>query len=329
MNVCAKCSTLLQQGLRTEALHLADHPPNLLDLVAALDLPDPMAWADFCQNNGLPVPPPLQLDRATQLNDAYAQDQPLEHLLAQHRMLALSRSPVGERLAIMRRISALDPAGATWEKDIRVFEKARIKELPAAFYAAVKNKDESAINSLMVEVTQQPWFEQVPADLSTAVSDAFHRVRRLHVETELKRLVEPLREAYAAQSVQECRALVKQWKGTMEAAGVTSISAELTDEIRPVIVFVTDQDKRDEFLRKFRDSCKAFSRMLDGDVSDAQLEMGYARLKEFKQEIPPDITERYEVKTAARQRDINRKHHGPPDRYGGQRAWAWSSSCWW
>ncbi len=77
----AKCSSLLQQGLRTEALHLADESPNLLDLVAALDLPDPQAWADFCQNNSLPVPPPLQLDRAAQLNDAYAQDQPLEHLL--------------------------------------------------------------------------------------------------------------------------------------------------------------------------------------------------------------------------------------------------------
>ena len=46
------------------------------------------------------VPPPLQLDRATQLNEAYAQDQPLEHLLSRHRLLALSRAPVlvGEKL---------------------------------------------------------------------------------------------------------------------------------------------------------------------------------------------------------------------------------------
>src|ERR1035437_5956337 len=100
-----KCSSFLQQGLRTEAIHLADESPNLLDLVAALDLPDPQTWADYCQNNGLAVPSALQLDRATQLNEAYAQDQPLEHLLSRHRLLALSRAPVGQRLEVMRRIS--------------------------------------------------------------------------------------------------------------------------------------------------------------------------------------------------------------------------------
>ena len=62
-----QCSTFLQQGLRSEAIHLAEQPPNLLDLVAALDLPDPEAWAEYCQNNGLAVPPALQMDRATSM----------------------------------------------------------------------------------------------------------------------------------------------------------------------------------------------------------------------------------------------------------------------
>ena len=124
-----QCSSFLQQGLRSEAIHLADEPPNLLDLVAALDLPDQQAWAEFCQNNGLAVPPPLQLERASQLNDAYGQDQPLEHLLAQHRLLALARAPVRERLETLRRIAQIDAASATWEKDIRTFEKARLREL--------------------------------------------------------------------------------------------------------------------------------------------------------------------------------------------------------
>src|SRR3954466_97661 len=70
-----RCSTYLQQGLRTEAIHVAEESPNLLDLVASLDLPEPQMWAEFCANNGLAVPPPLQIDRAGQLNDAYAADQ--------------------------------------------------------------------------------------------------------------------------------------------------------------------------------------------------------------------------------------------------------------
>ena len=88
-------------------------------------LPEPDAWAEFCQQADLPVPLPLQMDRAAQLNEAYAQDQPLEHLLNRHRLLALSRASVAERLDVLRQISAQDPGGTLWEKSIRTFEKAR------------------------------------------------------------------------------------------------------------------------------------------------------------------------------------------------------------
>src|SRR5687767_11067056 len=77
-----QCAGLLQKGLRAEAINLAEASPNLLDLVAALDLPDPEGWAEFCQRSDLPVPPSLQIDRAAALNDAYGQDQPLEQLFA-------------------------------------------------------------------------------------------------------------------------------------------------------------------------------------------------------------------------------------------------------
>ncbi|HUO07319.1 MAG TPA: hypothetical protein VM008_03235 [Phycisphaerae bacterium] len=305
-----KCSTFLSQGLRTEAIHLADETPNLLDLVAALDLPDPLAWQDFCQNNGLPVPPPLQLDRASQLNDAYAQDQPLEHLLAQHRLLALARGPVRQRLALLRQIAGQDVGNTTWERDIRAFEKARLKELPTAFYNAVKNRDEVGMSGLMQEITQTQWLEPVPGDLVTAVSDAFNRMQRASAEVELRKLVEPLREAYAARSFQECQAIVQRWKNIMDGAGVTIISTELTDEIRPVVQFVQEQEKREELLRKFRESCRKFAQMMDMDVPDTQLEAGYAKLKGFNEPIPEELTARYQEKLAYRQRAAERKHRG-------------------
>ena len=278
--------------------------------MAALDLPDPQVWQDFCQNNGLPVPPPLQLDRAAQLNDAYALDQPLEHLLSQHRLLALARGPVRQRLALLRQIAGVDAANPSWERDIRVFEKARLKELPTAFYNAVKSRDGSVINSLMKEVNETQWLEPVPTDLSTAVSDAFNRMQRAKVEAELRTLVEPLREAYAARSFHECQAMVAQWKNIMDQGGVTMISTELTDEIRPVIAFVQEQEKKEELQRKFRDSCKAFGNMLDMNANDAQLEAGYAKLKNFNEPIPEELTARYNDKRAGRQRDIERKHRG-------------------
>src|SRR5271167_4942960 len=53
-----QCAVLLQRGLRAEAINLAEASPNLLDLVTALDLPAADRWAEFCQREDLPVPPP-------------------------------------------------------------------------------------------------------------------------------------------------------------------------------------------------------------------------------------------------------------------------------
>lgn len=303
-----RCTSYLQQGLRSEAIHLAEESPNLLDLVAALDLPDQQAWMEFCQNNGLAVPPPLQLDRAAQLNEAYAQDQPMEHLLAQHRLLALSRAPVRERLGVLRKISQVDATNPMWEKDIRVFEQARLKELPAMFYSAVKNRDEGAIVALMDEVGRQHWYEPVPPDLAAAVGDAYARVQRANVEAELRKLVEPLRDAYAARSVQECQALVQRWRKKLTDAGVSQIAPELSDEIRPVVTFIQEQARREEVLKRFRDACRAFTHLLDHDAPDQQLETVYSRLKEFNEEIPAELTQRYMAKKAGRQHSAERRH---------------------
>jgi len=302
-----KVSAFLQQGLRSEAIHLSDETPNLLDLVAALDLPDPQVWAEFCANNGLPVPPPLQMDRASQLNEAYAADQPLEHLLSQHRLLALARGPVRERLSLMRQIASVDP-NPTWEKDIRVFEKARIRELPAAFYSAVRTKDNAAIAELHHEINETQWYETLPADIQQAVSDAFSRVTRAQVESDLQALVEPLRDAFAARSQKECHALVQRWKNIMSTAGVTSVSHALSDEIKPVISWLNEEEQRLTKIKRFDAACRDFATLLEQDAPDAKLEAGLVKLKEFDDEIPGDLLQRYQERRKQREVASARRH---------------------
>ncbi len=112
----------------------------------------------------------------------------------------------------------------------------------------------------MDEVGKRNWYEPVPGDLVAAVGDAFARVQRAGVEAQLQKLVEPLRDAFAARSLQECQALVQRWKNIMSTGGVTQVSSELTDEIRPVVAFVNEQTKREEYLKRFRDSCRVFTK---------------------------------------------------------------------
>ncbi len=53
----------------------------------------------------------------------------------------------------------------------------------------------------------------------TAVSDAFGRMQRASVEIELRKMVEPMREAFAAQSFHECQAMVQRWKNLWTCRG--------------------------------------------------------------------------------------------------------------
>lgn len=87
-----RCHRLLQQGLRSEAIQLAESEPKLLDAIAALDFPERPEWDDLVQMHDLPMAPRLPIEPARLLNEAYAEENPLQDLLRRHRRLALQRT---------------------------------------------------------------------------------------------------------------------------------------------------------------------------------------------------------------------------------------------
>jgi len=98
-----ECDALLRKGLRTEAIQKCDTEPNLLDVVAVLDFPEWNEWVARARRADLDAPSNLLLDIATELNAAYAVEQPMAQLLKRHRVLALAQAPLSERIETMRR----------------------------------------------------------------------------------------------------------------------------------------------------------------------------------------------------------------------------------
>ena len=85
-----------------------------------------------------------------------------------------------------------------------------------------------------------------------------------------------------------------------------AVSSELTDEIGPVMAFIAEQTRREDHLRRFNEATKAFTKLLDADAGDAPLEAGYAKLKEFKEEIPEDLVRASTNKQIGAARDADR-----------------------
>lgn len=300
-----QCTVFLQQGLRSEAIHLAEESPNLLDMVASLDLPDPQGWADFCQQNDLPIPAPLQIERAEQLNAAYAQDQPLEQLFNRHRRLALARAPIRHRLQIMREIIALDTQ-SVWEKDIRTFEQARLRELKSAFSAAAREQDRERMLSLSQEVTGTAWLEPVPEDLLAAASQTEDHVKMLQLNAELEAMLDKLRHAFGARSLTQtsslldsCRALLDQHK--------TGVSADVAAELKPIMEWVKSATSARHRDQAFDHAAHDLRTLLDSEAPDVQLEAAYQKVREFNRPVPKELDDRYQQALSRRVRASQRR----------------------
>ena len=96
---------LLHRGLRSEALQMAEEEPNLLDTVSMLDFPELSTWCEMLGNWDMVAPPPLLIELAADINQAYADQQPLESILKNHRLFALARAPLAARIKILRKIN--------------------------------------------------------------------------------------------------------------------------------------------------------------------------------------------------------------------------------
>ncbi|HZK79639.1 MAG TPA: hypothetical protein VFC46_01195, partial [Humisphaera sp.] len=65
-----RCAEYLRRGMRSEAVHLADCQPNLIEMAAALRFVETPDWAQVCAANGLTIAPPLIEGRADDLEEA-------------------------------------------------------------------------------------------------------------------------------------------------------------------------------------------------------------------------------------------------------------------
>ena len=96
-----RCQRLLQQGLRSEAIQLAEVQPRLLDAVASLEFPERGAWDELVQDERLAEAARFQVEVAAYLNEADAEEDPLQDLLRAHRRLALIRGPIKTRIGVI------------------------------------------------------------------------------------------------------------------------------------------------------------------------------------------------------------------------------------
>ena len=227
-----RCHRLLQQGLRSEAIQLAESEPKLLDSLAALDFPERADWDELVQIYELAAAPKLSVEQAQFLNEAYAQEDPLQDLLRMHRRLALQRAPIKARIAVMRKLAAQDANNPIWTDDLRTFEKARFRQVQSEAAQAVQSRRPGHISQLLAEIEQQTWVEPPPKALVQGLRKADAQFRGQQTRALLTDLDARLNDAFAARDPIRGRLARQEWIA-LTASAPLAPGDPIWDRVRP------------------------------------------------------------------------------------------------
>lgn len=287
-----RCVDYLHRGLRSEALNLADCHPALLDVVAALDIPEIEQWEQLCAAYEFTRPGRMMIELAQELNEAYAQHQPLEHLLKRHRLLALSRAPIRERLETLRELAAADPANPCWSEDQETFEAARLRELRTELAAAVRSRNSQEIDHLAGEVLQQPWRIELPNDIKEVTDRISRSVRAERAIHTLNEMIPKMQSAISENSHRQGKDLIEKWRKIVADADL-DVPPGLKAEYQSLRTWVQEHDQQEVSQDAFRTAIAELKVAIDTRGPEELLRLRYRAAKDSSYGLPVELEREY------------------------------------
>jgi hypothetical protein len=287
-----RCEEFLQKGLRSEAIHLAQAEPVLLDLLGTLDFPERSQWDEVLFTYNLPSAPKLNIASAEALNEAYTAVLPLEQLLRKHRLLALVRAPLPERLAVMRQIAQIDTSNPVWSEDIGEFEKARIRQMEAEVEGALRENNTGAIQALVGEIRTTQWATSPPLQLIQRVEDLARQKENKRFRESLHALENELHDAVSACDAERVKRLRDRWNAEA-LRGNLSLKDPLWDRVTPAFDWLAKQERRLAEERKHQAAVREFENALKENAALADLKAAYRDVSAFAAGVPAELEEIY------------------------------------
>ena len=251
-----RCVDYLRQGMRCEAVELAETPPNLLETITTLDFPQRKAWDALCGKLRLPLGPPLRFEAAHELNESYVADIALRDLLSRHRRLALGRGSLIQRIAVLRELAEQDSGNLRWRLDLAELRRARLAQIGALAIAAAADHNIPAAAQLLDELDNDDDGCTGPLadDLRQRLGQQVRRHLAQQAAVQLDALIAPLEEAYRQGQLERAVELRAQWlTGQQNAAG--EIPDALAARAQAALDWISLQLQEQQRLHDFQQAC--------------------------------------------------------------------------
>ncbi len=276
---------LLQKGLRSEAIELAEREPNLNEVVIALDFPELDAWNELLARYEMQAIPDLPEGIAADLNDAYGVSAPVERLLQKHRTAALSRAPLSQRLQILRRLAVADKSSPAWPQDIREFEKHRLTELRNELDAAIREGSLDTLATLDNELKSGDWSSPVPVEMKKKAAEAHAKVRKSASAAEMEVLAYQLSDSFAAFDLESAKSQSNRFNALNQITGLLRTDP-LMDIAGPALDWVREALLQESRESQFQATLVAIESGIDQGASATDLERLYYEATRHDHQLP-------------------------------------------
>lgn len=265
------CADLMRKGLRGEAVQLAQREPPLLEAAQLLDFDGLNDWRGLVDANDILPPPLVRVEIAADLNDALALEIPLASLLDTHRLLALSRSPMADRLFVLRQIRAIDEGNPLWVKDQQLYEQRYLKELRETL-TKPENLTSEQVLSLAEELGDSRWIEKPPSDLRETCERLQRATRNRLARSELAEIASALEAKVKAEDFEGATAQEARWKDALSRGDVMPDSP-LALQAGPWLDWVVSKRRRIAADSEHRSVLLELEAAIQGDISPERLEL--------------------------------------------------------
>lgn len=291
----ARCRELLAAGLRSEAVQEAEVEPELLMLVAALEVEDFEAWAGYCRRHGLDQPWPMPAAIVHELNRAYAADQLVAPLLREYRFRCVMRMPVKDRIAALRALAGVDHSNRLWVDALVTCEQQRLREMVLEVEAA--GGDLEALQAIQRELLDDRRKVTPPRLLVERADEALRSARVDHAQGALHELLPAINDAYIAMDYPACRALLETWTGTLKSVGKTTLQvpADLRERVEPILQWVEREDRQRQLEAQFGGACARLERLVEASAPLPELDRAYREAAAFERAMPEPVMQAYQA----------------------------------
>ncbi len=286
-----KVERLLSQGLRSEAIELAELDPNLNDVLTALDFPEVGPWNELLESKEIQPVQPIPVEAAAELNDAYLASGSTEKMLQHYRTISLARAPLSKRVAALRQLALKDDQNPIWPQDLAEFEKHRVKEMKNDLDVAVKEEDLAVVAAIDQELSGATWSIEVPVAIRQQARKSHEAIRKKNAFAELKTLSHQLSDAYADFDRPTAKRLQQRFLAVQGIAGVAS-NHPLMDIAGPALDWLDDEATREAAESEHKSAIAEIEAALDRKTSVDELERFYHRATRHGHTLPAVLQNR-------------------------------------